>query len=92
MTTLAKDPDAVLDYTVDWTAFLTSVTDTILTSEFVIDENADITLTGETLDGNQHTVFIAGGTANTRYRITSRITTAGGRTQDQSFLLIVADQ
>ncbi len=92
MKTLAKDPDAVLDYTIDWTPFLTSVDDTIATSEFITDEDTSLTLSNEALNGNLHTVFIAGGAANTRHRVTSRITTAGGRTQDQSFFLVIAER
>lgn len=92
ISTFTKDPDAILDYVIDWAAFLG--TDTISTSTWVVPTG--ITLgTGGTAPTNTTTTataWLSSGTAYQTYRITNRITTAGGRTQDQSFILAIAEQ
>jgi hypothetical protein len=76
-----KDPDAVLDYTIDWGGWLG--TDTIATSEWIVPEGimaGDMSKTGTTA-----TIWLSGGTAGQTYTIHNRITTIGGRTNDQTF-------
>ena len=87
-----KDPDARLDYAVDWSDFLTSVDDTLLTATFV-DIDSDLVISGESIvDGSLHQAFIAGGSVGKMYRVTSRLTTVGGREDDQSFMIYVREQ
>lgn len=83
-----KDPQATLDYTVDWSAWLG--TDTIATSTWVLD--AGITQANASLSGAQATVWVSGGVAGHMYSVTNRITTAAGRTDDRSILIRVADR
>ncbi len=75
-----KDPDEVLDYQIDWSERLG--TDTISTSTWevpagIVEDDQEYTSTATTL-------WLSGGTLSTRYTITNRITTAAGRTMDQS--------
>jgi hypothetical protein len=86
-----KDPDATLDYTVDWRPFLTSISDTGATATFVVSPPDELVLTSAVLGSGLHTVFIAGGTLHRVYRVTSRLTTTGGRIQDQSFFLPIEE-
>ena len=65
-----KDPQATLDYAVDWTAYLGE--SAILTSSWTIDEG--LTLTSENVDGLKAVAYISGGVAGKRYALTNEIT------------------
>jgi hypothetical protein len=80
-----KDPDAILDYRFDWSDWLDG--DTIVTAAATVTTGA--TLASQSNTTTAHTVWISGGTAGTRYTVTSRITTAAGRTDDRSIILHV---
>lgn len=76
---MIKDPDAVLDYSWDWTAWLGD--DTIVTSEWFVE--------GATVDSDSHdtkttTVWLSGGTVGDQITAMNRVTTAGGRTDDRT--------
>ena len=75
-----KDPNAVLDYTVDWTAWLDS--DTISTSTWTVPSG--ITEDSSTNDTEIAIIFLSSGTAGEIYSVTNRITTAAGRTDDRT--------
>ncbi len=84
--TFFKDPDAVLDYGVDWTAWLGS--DTILTSAWAV------TPTGLAAERGSNTtktttIWLRGGTLGQAYDVVNRITTTGGRTDDRSLKVII---
>lgn len=87
-----KDPDARLDYAVDWSTFLSShdPPDTITGAAWV-QYDEDLTVDDEGLDGDRHVAFVSGGVVNKVYRLTSRITTTAGRIQDQTFALIIRE-
>ena len=81
-----KDPDAVLDYSVDWSNWLGDDTISTVTWEVptgIKKENQSNTTTVAT-------VWLSGGTAGNTYDITCRITTAGGRTDDRTVRLKVS--
>lgn len=84
MSTFAKDPADVLDYTVDWSAWL-AVGETISTSAFTV--ASGITLDSESNTTTTATAWISGGTAGTTYTITSQITTSAARTAERSFTI-----
>lgn len=79
-----KDPNAVLDYSIDWSDWLD--TDTISTSTWTVPTG--LTKGTDTTSTTVTTVWLSGGTAGTTYEILNRITTAGGRTQDKTVKLI----
>lgn len=84
----SKDPDAKLDYTVDWTKWLAG--DTISKSEWIVPDG----LNGED-DSNTSTtatIWLSGGTAGHEYTVTNRITTAAGRVNDRSFKILVIEE
>ena len=84
-----KDPDAVLDYGLDWSNWLASG-ETISSSSWVVE-------TGLTKDSSSNTtttatVWLSGGTAGRTYRITNSIVTSTGREDDRSILIKVIER
>jgi len=75
-----KDPDAVLDYQIDWTDWLAG--DTISTSAWTV--SAGLTKTSESNTPATARVWLSGGQAGSVYKATNRIVTAGGRTDDRT--------
>jgi hypothetical protein len=79
-----KDPQAVLDYTVDWSSWLPSG-DTIVTSTWTAQ-------TGITIDSNSFTttaatVWLSGGTLDASYNVVNHIVTDDGRAEDQTLVI-----
>jgi hypothetical protein len=87
--TRTKDPDARLDYAVDWTAFLDGTNDQIDSAEWVDYDYPDLTIEDEGVEGNLHTCFVSGGTVGRAYHVTSRVTTTEGRINDTTFIVFV---
>jgi hypothetical protein len=83
-----KDPDAVLDWSFDWSDWLGS--DTIATSEWLLP--AGITLDSDTNTATGTTAWFSGGTDGAQYPAVNRIVTAGGRTNDRTLVLNVVNQ
>ena len=83
--TYTKDPQAFLDYSIDWSAWLAD-NETIVTSTWAAD-SADLTLSLLANDGTLTTVWIAGGEAGKDYLVTNTITTVDGRIDERSITL-----
>ena len=83
-----KDPDEVLDYTIDWEARLDG--DTIATSAWTLPSG--LSSSTDSNDDTTTTVRLAGGTAETKYTIKNRITTTDGRTMDESAEIFVRER
>lgn len=78
-----KDPDALLDHELNWTAWLDG--DTIANSEWIVPDG----ITKDPVKGDTHTdtetvIWLRGGTEGEKYTLTNRITTAAGRIDDRS--------
>lgn len=86
--TFVKDPNATLDYQIDWSAWLG--TDTITASTWIVPTG--ITKTNDTFTSTTATIWLAGGTVGSQYVVTNRITTGGGRTEDRSITVVVRDR
>jgi hypothetical protein len=80
-----KDPNAVLDYVIDWTTWLGS--DTISSSTWTVPTG--ITQVQATNTTKLATIWLSGGTAGELYTLTNRIVTTGGRTEDRSITIAV---
>ena len=78
--TFIKDPDAVLDYSVNWEAWLSG--DTISASEWTIPTG--LTNDSDSFGDSVATVWLSSGTAGKTYSIINHITTAAGRQDDNS--------
>ena len=88
--TFTKDPDAVLDYSVDWTTWLGG--DEIASSEWLLEEGAEIEVASDSKTATKTTVWLRGGNAGATYLVTNRIVTAGGRTDDRTISVKVEDR
>lgn len=70
--TYSKDPVALLDYTIDWSAWLGE--ETIVTASWTVP--AGIANAGEVFSSTTTTVFLSSGTSGTSYSVYVTITTA----------------
>jgi hypothetical protein len=86
--TFTKDPNAVLDYSIDWTRWLAG--DQIAASEWIVASGP--TKMADSKTATSATVWLSGGTAGQSYIVTNRITTAAGRTEDRSFTIRVEER
>lgn len=90
MTLKIKDPDATIDFPHDWSLWLASTGDTIVTSTWIVPTG--LTKTDESNTTTTATVWLSGGTAGQSYEITNRIVTAQGRTDDRSIQIVVLNR
>ena len=86
--TIGKDPQAVLDYAENWTAWLAAVNDT-LASVSVVAESPLVVFGVATFVGGVVTAIIGGGLAGRIHRVTFTIVTTAGRTDQRSIYLRV---
>lgn len=86
--TFIKDPDATLDYTGKWAAWLKG--DTILTSTW--DVPTGITLVSESHTSTETLAWFSGGTEGAKYLIRNRITTAAGRIEDRTITIVIKER
>jgi len=84
MTTFTKDPDAVLDYSIEWSKWLAG--DQIQTSAWSVSDPA-LEAAEDSNTATRTTVWLSGGTVGQLYIVTNRITTSGGRTDERSFVI-----
>lgn len=85
-----KDPQAVLDYPIDFSVWLADINDTY--ASHVI-----LTSAGLVVDSSSHaagviTPIISGGVLDATESFTVRITTTGGRTDDRTFFLKIVER
>lgn len=89
--TIIKDPDAVLDYTLDWAAWLTDIADTI--ASHTVTATSGITCDSSTVSGNKVIMWLSGGTVEgTTYQVTCQIVTTGGRTDERSISVKIQER
>jgi hypothetical protein len=78
---------ANLDYSIDWSAWLE--TDTISDSVWTIEPPDELTQTDGTHSTTGATIWLNGGKAGTKYLVTNKVTTVGGRIDERAFQLTV---
>lgn len=90
MTLLLKDPEALLDYSVDWGAdYLTG--DVLTESGWAVSpaEVGGVSIVSSRFDLLVSTVQVAGGVPGRIYRLTNHVITAEGREDSRSIMLRV---
>jgi hypothetical protein len=90
MTLLLKDPDAVLDYSVDWGAeYLAG--DLIATGQWTVDpqEDGGVTVVGNDFDASTSVVTVTGGIPGRIYRLVNQVVLQSGRVDQRSIVLRV---
>lgn len=92
MTVYAKDPASVVDYSFDWSGWLTPG-ETISEDTWSIDpaSGGAPTLGSEIGAGNTRGIYVSGGIPGHRYRLSCLITTDAGRTAERSVTLRVME-
>ena len=85
---VTKDPQAVLDYGFDWTAWLNG--DTIVASVWAVE--GGITLDSESETATATIIWLSGGTAGVKYECTNTITTTAGRVDERTLYVRVQDR
>ena len=88
--TITKDPDAVLDYIFDWEDWIDDVSDTLADHTMV--PESGITVDSSSIVSKTVVAWVSGGTVGTTYRLTCRIVTAAGRTDDRSIFLKIRER
>ena len=91
MTLLLKDPAAVLDYAIDWGADYLGDGDLISQSNWSVDpnESGGVAIVGSDVDVSISSVQAGGGIAGRLYRLSNRVVTQAGRTDERSIVLRV---
>lgn len=84
-----KDPDAVLDYGLDWSAWL--VTGDTITAATSTPE-AGIVVDSTSFTTTTTTTWLSGGTAGTTYLVVVHVTTDDGREDDRTLTIVVKDR
>jgi hypothetical protein len=87
-----KDPQAVLDYSLDWLTDWLEPSDTVVASVWSVTPAGSLVIDDQPFTSYTTTVWLSGGTAGTSYTVTNHITTAAGREDDRSLLVEVADR
>lgn len=86
---LTKDPDAVLDYAFDWSAWLADG-ETILTYSAAI-ESGDAVIDSTSQTPNTVIVWLSGGTIDTNVELRCQVTTSEGRTDDRTIVILIRE-
>lgn len=83
-----KDPDADLDFLVDWSSWLADTGgDTIVTSTWITPTG--ITTHTASFTSTTAIVWLSGGTLGINYPLVNRITTVAGRIEDQTVMVFI---
>lgn len=85
---MMKDPNAVLDFSWDWSGWLTEG-ETITDAAVTVPDG--ITKDSESHDDTGVTVWLSGGTPG-RHRVVCHVTTSAGRQDDRSLDIDVDDR
>lgn len=86
---IPMDPSAILDYTFDWTDWLTGIGDTIATRTITA---TNVQVPTSSVNGMLVTVWAHSGVPGSVASITCRITTAGGRQDERTIYLLVQER
>ena len=83
-----KDPDAVLDYEWDWSAWLG--TDTI--ASHTVTAATGLTVDSSTATSTAVTAWLSGGSVGASYAVTCHVVTAAGREDDRTVTVTVMER
>ena len=84
--TAIKDPQAVLDYSFDWSAWLEAISDTIVSAVFTA---VGCTAVSQGVAEGVATAMVSGGEVGQVAAVTCRITTAAGRVDDRTINFLI---
>lgn len=85
-----KDPDAVLDYPINFNDWLTAISDTY--ASHAVTTSGTLVCDSSACIAGIITVWLSGGTLGETETFTVRITTAGGRIDDRTYYLKISER
>ena len=91
MCVFIKDPDATMDYSVDYSEWLVSP-DLLVNSTWTADTGITVSASSVDASDTLSTVRLTGGTVNGQYRVANRITTSNGLITDRSIFIRVEER
>lgn len=91
MTVLMKDPDALLDYAVDWSDYLEDG-EVLGDSEWSVTPDGDMIVESDSRGDQIATVQLRAGVVGHVYLVTNRIITSLGRMDDRSLTIRVQER
>lgn len=91
---IVKDPDALLDYSFDWTAWLAVSTpaDTIATHTCTVSGATTAEVENESEAGGVVTAWVSGGAVGDKIALKCKITSASGRVDERTVYLKVKER
>ena len=89
ISTHEKDPDAVLDYMIDWGSEWLASGDEIDTSTWTVPSG--ITKDKDSKTKTTATIWVSGGTDGVTYDLVNHIVTTDGREDDRTITIIVKE-
>ena len=90
--TILHDPDAVLDYTFNWTAWLNTVIDKIISIDFIVTNSINAVVVAQYFSDTHATAWVAGGIPGEKITLRCRIYTLEGRIDDRTGYLKVKER
>ncbi len=91
-----KDPNAVIDYAIDWSASYLLTGEAITASSwFILPQSSVNDLSIDTIPpmiSGKASVFVASGIPGKIYQLTNRVTTDQGRTDERSITIRVEEK
>lgn len=90
--TIIKDPNALLDYTFNWTAWLAGVVDKIITVDFNVSNSATAIVQQTYFSDTHATAWVSGGVVGEKITLRCRIYTEEGRIDDRTGYLKVKER
>ncbi|MDA5194945.1 phage fiber-tail adaptor protein [Govanella unica] len=91
MAVLVKDPEARLDYAIDWSDYL-DMGETIVESLWEVTPAESLSVFVSEHGDSRSQVTLEGGTVRDIYAVTNRITTSLGRIDDRSLTIRVQER
>ncbi len=96
MEIFVKDPSATVDYGIDWGAGYLSENEAINNSSWDIfpkEEDGDLMVHNvPDFSGTQTSIFIKGGIIRKIYRLTNRIITSAGRSDERTIIIKIGER
>ncbi len=89
LATFTQQPTEILDYDVDFSAFLNAISDTAVSH--TVTSEPGITVNSSSLNAGRVKVWVTGGLSGQKYKITVRLTTDGGRLKEEEIVIKVKE-
>jgi len=91
---MIKDPNATLDFKVDWSEWL-DVGESVTAATWLVPSGLTEETSppyGQLTDATSSTIWLSGGEAGGAYLVTCRVTTSSDRIDDRSFWILGRDR